>query len=430
MFRYLIVLFLTSSLFLFGCGSKKPEVSGAASIGDADGGVEGDEGEEGAADEGPADEGAANGMLPEADTGDDDFPEPPKNENKRKALSFRVSLKKAYVLPLSEDGDCWDECSKDAKEAMIDALSDLSGEQFGSAAKALGTVMGAKGFKDVLPDIYVHIDCGYGQDFTTSKTSAENKLTARWRGVKESLMLDPNDQCAVSVWDGDEEGNDELIGSTIFSFAEKGDQGSIILTADEDDLGQVFMVELFFDQREGASVWGGGVATAPAAQPETKPEETRPETKPEIKPSEPIVPAKPAGPQKARYKVEVLKANLKRTKDDGQKWDTKIPYIGKAGDEMPDPYVEVYINGYQSENPFMSTVAAKNTMYYEWKKSGEASLLGTDKLHFMVWDKDKIDPDLIGECITKPVENLSLGSALVIRGCGQVDFVVVKVTKK
>ena len=66
----------------------------------------------------------------------------------------------------------------------------------------------------------------------------------------------------------------------------------------------------------------------------------------------------------------------------------------------------------------------------EWRESAGVNLRSTDKIHFMVWDKDKVDHDLMGECITNPIGNLAKGQAITLRGCGQVDFLVFKITPR
>jgi hypothetical protein len=391
----LIALALGLSIALLaGCGSKQP-------------GAEADAGPD-----------LAAALEPEADTGDAEYPEPPKNTAARNPLKFNVSVNKALVLPLSEDGKCWDPCSTDAKDALVDSLTQLSGDQFESAAKALTTVMGAKNSKEVLPDIYVYIDCGYGQTYTTSKSSAEDRLSAYWRGAKEVLKIDPQDSCAISVWDADEDGNDELLGDVVLQPIQQAEAGTLTIRGDKVGFGQVFLVELYLDQMEGESVWGGGGTDS--TQPTQPGEET--------KPSPGSTPVTPPAAGASTYKVEVVKANLKKTKEDGQPWDAKIPFV--AGGVLPDPFVEAYKNGYQSEHPFMETSVAQEKLYYEWRETGEVNLTASDKIHFMVWDKDKIDHDLMGECITGSVGGLKLGSEIVIRDCGQVDFLVVKITKK
>jgi hypothetical protein len=391
-----------------GCGSKKGKVE-TPGEGDTDTSADVE----------------AAGIEPEANTGPVDYPTPPKNNGQRNPVKFELSVKKAYVLPLSKDGACFDDCPTEIKELYVQNLPNMAGEQFGSAAAAMTTTVGAKGGSETLPDVYVHIDCGFGQEFTTHKTSAENQLAARWRGASETIKMDPSDQCAVSVWDADDDNQDELIGDTTANLIQLASNGSVVLTSEDQDFGQVYMVELFLEQMEGEPVMsqpgtgggtaGGGTTTSPGTGGggSTTPAPTPP-------------PASGA----ATYKVEIIKANIKEKKKDGQKWDAKIPFVGKEEDTAPDPMVKAYINGYQSEKPFMTTQAGANTLYHEWKTSADANLKPGDKLYFMVWDKDKLDHDLIGECITDPVGSLSSGQDIVLKGCGQVDFIVVKVTRK
>ncbi len=289
--------------------------------------------------------------------------------------------------------------------------------------------MGAKGIKDALPDIYVHINCGFGQEYTTSKASAEDRLAARWLGAKEIMKLDQNDNCAISIWDADDDNNDEMLGSVTVKLVQKANSGEVIIRGDDEDFGQVMMIELFLEALGKPPATKkpvpGPVATTPIVQPPAE-KKAKTETKPTPSP-EPYSPK--VVPGASQYRVAVIKANLKSKKDDGQPWDTKIPFIGKGG-VLPDPYVRVYVNGYQSEHPFMETSSVKDKLYNVWNETGETSLKDSDKIHFMVWDKDKIDHDLMGECITNTVGKLHLGSEIVIRNCSQVDFLVVKVTRK
>jgi hypothetical protein len=403
--RIALLVMLVMGVASLGCGSKKAKV---------------ETGE--AADAGAAeDKASADGMEPEANTGPTEYPTPPKRSSAdRTPYKFKVSVTKAYVLPLSADGACFDKCPKATKDMLVEALPGLAGEQFGSAAKALTTAVGAKGSKEALPDIYVHLDCGFGQELTTHKTSAEDRLVANWRGAEETLKLDPKDQCAISVWDADDDGNDELIGDTVVPLIEVAKDGTAVITSEDNDFGQVYLVEIFLDQLEGPSVWktpgtasGGSGGSTPGSGTTPTPAPTPPD---------------PSGA--ANYKVEIVKANLMKNKKTGEPWDTKLPFVGKAGDEAPDPFVAAYINGYQSENPFMKTNPAENTFYTEWRQAGEAKLKPGDKIHFMVWDKDKVDNDLMGECITDPVGSLTSGQNITLKNCGRVDFLVVKITRK
>ncbi len=390
--RIALFVMLVAGVLLLGCGSKKANVEN----------------------------GGEDGMEAEANTGPTEYPEPPSRSSAGRApYQFKVSIKKAYVLPLSDDGSCFDPCTTETKQALVEALPGLAGEQFGSAGKALTTAIGAQGGKEALPDIYVHMDCGNGQEITTHKTSAEDRLVASWRGSSETLKLDVNDECAISVWDGDDEGDDELIGDTVVPLIKVADQGTAIITSEQNEFGQVYLVELFLDQLDGPSVWGqpggGGTTGGGTTGGGTTGGGTG---------------STPGVPGAAAYKVEIVKANLQKNKKTGEKWDTKIPFVGKAGDELPDPFVAAYINGYQSENPFMKTEPGSNTVYTEWRQVGQANLQPGDKIHFMVWDKDKVDNDLVGECITDPVGSLSSGQNITLKGCGQVDFLVVKITRQ
>ncbi len=379
------------------------------------------------------DAGLADGMEEEANTGPMEYPEPPRVDAEgRNPLKYTVSIKKAYVLPLSEEGACWDSCPTENKPTLIDALPNLAGEQFAAAGKALQTALSASDLNYILPDIYVHVDCGFGQEFTTSKASAEDRIVARWQGAKEILKLDPNDYCAISVWDADEDDNDEKIGAVDVKLLKATTTGEVFLSGDDEDFGQVVMLEIFLDQHEGTPVWQGGGTTPGGTTPGgttpggTTPGGTTPGgTTPS--PGSSTTPP-PAHPGQHPYIVEVIKANMKAKKSDGKPWDTKIPFM--AGGVMPDPYVEGYVNGYRSENPFMSTSVAGETTYKEWRETGGVNLRPDDKIHFMVWDKDKVDPDLMGECISNPVQNLPIGSEIVIKNCSQVEFFVFKLHKQ
>lgn len=397
--KIVVLMFLVAAFALAGCGSKKNKAKNA-------------------------DDAEATDIEPEADTGPVEYPEPPANSATRNPNRFKVSVRKAYVLPLAADGRCFDECHKDIKALYVENLPSLSGEQFGSAAKALATTVGAKGGLESLPDLYVHIDCGSGQELTTHKTSAQNQLTARWRGAEENLNLDVNDQCAISVWDADDDNQDELIGDTVANLISLAKGGVVTISSEDAEFGQVYMVELYLEQLDGTPVIGG----APAAGGQTgSGGSTAGGTTGSggTGSSGGSTPASGSG----AYQVEIVKVNLKEKKKDGQPWDTKVPFVGSASDVIPDPFVSAFVNGYQSAQPFMKTEPANNTLYAEFGTTGSVDLQPGDKIHFMVWDKDKLDHDLAGECISDSVGSLSLGQEITIRDCGQVDFVVFKISR-
>lgn len=395
----------------WACGSKKGEVNNGASGSQDTDDTDGTDGTDS----------VASDLLPEAETGAVEYPEPPKRSaSSRDPLKFEVSLKKAYVLPLSEDGACFDPCTEEVKSTLADALPGLVGDQFGSAAKALATSLGAKGGKDALPDIYVHIDCGFGQEIDTNKTGAENRLNANWRGVSETLKLDPEDLCAVSVWDADDDGQDELIGDTTVSLIADAEDGTVIISSEDSDFGQVFMVELFLEQLEGTPVLGTPSGDSGSSGSSGSSSGSSGSSSGDSSSS--------SGGDS--YYVEIIKADVQEEKSGGQQWDTKLPFVGKDGDEAPDPFVQAYVNGYQSENPFLRTSAAQNTMFHEWRRGATVSMNPSDKIHFMVWDKDTADHDLVGECISDPVGALKTGDEITLKDCGQVSFLVFKILRK
>jgi hypothetical protein len=398
----LLILLCCCAATGFACGGKKGEINNGASKGEDD-------------TAGTDSGNTQSDLLPEAETGPVEYPKPPaRSAASRNPVKFEVSLKKAYVLPLSEDGSCFDPCTEETKNTMADALPGLVGDQFGSAAKALTTSLGAKGGKDALPDIYVHIDCGFGQEIDTNKTGAENRLAANWRGVSETLKLDAKDSCAVSVWDADDDGQDELIGDTVVELVAAAQDGTVTVSSESNDFGQVFVVELFLEQLEGTPVLdtpsGEGSSGSSGSSGGSSDSS--------------------ASSGDGSYYVEIVKADIREKKQDGQKWDAKLPFVGKAGDEAPDPFVHAYVNGYQSETPFLKTQAAQNTTSVEWNQGATVKLSASDKIHFMVWDKDTADHDLIGECISASTSSLRTGTEITLKDCGQVASLVFKISRR
>ena len=412
-----LLILVGCTMLALGCGSKKAKVADQGAAGDTDA-----LGTDGAAS-------TPDGMEPEAETGPVEYPAPPKRSaDSRNPMKYEVSLQKAYVLPLSEDGACFDPCTKDVKNTLVDALPGLAGDQFGSAAKALMTSVGAKGGKESLPDIYVHIDCGFGQELDTNKTGAENRLAAVWRGASAVLKLDADDECAISVYDADDDGQDELIGTTLAKIVKMSKDGHVTVSSETNDFGQVYMVELFLEPLEGTPSGGSSGSTSSGAG--TGSDTSNNTGGGGSSGSGTVAPTMPDASGNASYYVEVVKANIKATKKDGKKWDTKLPFVGKAGDEGPDPFVAAYVNGYKSEKPFLKTPAAENSNYQEWRQGADVKMNVADKIHFMVWDKDTADHDLIGECISDPVGVLKNNTEITLRDCGQVDFLVFKISRK
>ena len=102
---------------------------------------------------------------------------------------------------------------------------------------------------------------------------------------------------------------------------------------------------------------------------------------------------------------------------------------GSGSSVLCDPYVEVYVNGYKSPTPAMTTTHAQDTLYHEWRQAKRIKANPSDKLAFMVWDKDTLNNDLIGECWTNKIERLKLGEKIVFRNKASIGFLVVKVSK-
>ncbi|MBN2671942.1 MAG: hypothetical protein JXX29_09715, partial [Deltaproteobacteria bacterium] len=100
----------------------------------------------------------------------------------------------------------------------------------------------------------------------------------------------------------------------------------------------------------------------------------------------------------------------------------------EAGDDNPDVFVEAYVNGYKSKKPFMKTDAVDGDLEPEWGEEGTVRLENNDVIHFMVWDKDLSNHDLIGECKTKKIKSVKEGT--VTLKCGQVKELVIKINKK
>ncbi len=130
-------------------------------------------------------------------------------------------------------------------------------------------------------------------------------------------------------------------------------------------------------------------------------------------------------PWDGKYVVEISKGLFHKTKEDGSQWDKWTPKDNK----LCDPYIEAYVNGYQSPKPFMVAKKQQDTVYHEWRYKQSVTLKPSDKLVFMCWDKDLIDPDFIGKVETKRISDLTLGKKYVYRHHGRIQFLVIYVSK-
>jgi hypothetical protein len=403
-----------------GCGSKKPKTKTAT---DADAGTD-------TAEEQVDSDTGAEAPPPEQDTGSEQpaTPEPPKKGPavfppapandfpNRQPQEYLLSIKKAQLLPAKDDGQCWDDCQGEAATAIgtaaskIGALPPASQSAFELPAKALQMGLGAVGGSDALPDVFVHIRCGHGQGHMTNKKGAKDKIIAAWTYENKAFSLDERDECAISVWDSDDDG-DEPIGQVVVPLVQraKAGGGKAIIYGAEDGFGQVYSLEIGLTPKNEVP-----------ANPNDKGTIT--------------IGGKTVEIPKATYTVEVIKGQVSKTKKDGKAWDD-APLAGKlgglggmAGGVDADLYVEAWINGYQSQAPFFTTAVKKDVYYAEWKEGSGVTLKDTDFIDFMVWDKDLSQNDLIGECKTKPIAMEAKGE-ITMKNCGGVEYLVVKITK-
>jgi hypothetical protein len=435
-----LIGFLALALLAQGC-HKKPKTKTAA---DVDAGVDAGDEEEIAGDtaggedtgQEAEDTGGETGDTGEeaVDTGSETpvkgpavFPPAPANDfSGRTTKEYLLSIRKAQVLPAKGDGSCWDDCEGNTQTAIgtavgkLGALPPTSQSAFDLPAKALQMVVGGAGGTDALPDVFVHIRCGHGQGHVTNKGAAKNKIVPTWNYENKSMTLDERDECAISVWDSDPDG-DEEIGRTVVPLVQraKAGGGKAIIYGAEDGFGMVYSLEIGLtpkDQAGGGGTAGGGT-TGGGGKPVVE------------------VP-------KAQYSVEIVKAEIKKTKKDGTDWDKDASKKAGSGGILgalagaasaadgkdPDVYVEAWFNGYLSQAPFVTTSVKKENYYPVWNESGGLTLKDTDFINFMVWDKDLVQPDLIGECKTKPLGVQGMGE-IKIENCGQVVYLIVKITK-
>ena len=404
-----------------GCGSKKPKHKTAS---DADAGVDAGDEEEIAGDTtGGEDTGSEN-----TDTGSETptkgpavFPPAPVNDfSGRTTKEYLISIRKAQILPAKDTGGCWDDCDGKAQTAIgtavgqLGALPPASQAAFDTPAKVLQMAVGVAGGTEALPDVFVHIRCGHGQGHLTNKGAAKNKIVPTWNYENKTMSLDERDECAISVWDADDDG-DEEIGRVVVPLVQRAKSGGskAVIFGAEDGFGLVYSLEIGVQAKDAA----GGGGTGGGGKTDVN------------------VP-------KAQYTVEVIKAEIKKTKKDGTEWDKDTSKKAGGGGILgalagaaaaadgkdPDVYVEAWFNGYLSQAPFVTTSVKKENYYPVWNESGGLTLKDTDFINFMVWDKDLVQPDLVGECKTKPLGIQGMGE-IKIENCGQVAYLIVKITK-
>lgn len=416
-----LVAVFALAILASGCGSKKNKTKTAK---DADAGVvDTAEEEQIAADTGGEEQ-------PQQDTGGEQpaeppapvkgpavFPPAPANDfANRQPKEYLLSVKKAQLLPAKEDGQCWDDCTGESASLIggaitkLGALPPASQSAFDLPAKALQMGVGAVGGAEALPDVFVHIRCGHGQGHMTNKKGSKDKIIATWTYENKAFSLDDRDECAISLWEADDDG-DEEIGRTVVPLVQlaKANGNKAIIYGAEVGFGQVYSLEIGLTPK----------SEVPANPSAGKGDENVP---------------------KAQYTVEIVKAEIKKTKKDGKEWDAAAKQGGggilgalagaaaAVDGKDPDVYVEAWFNGYLSQAPFVTTTVKKENYYPTWGETGGLTLKDTDFINFMVWDKDLANPDLIGECKTKPLGQQGMGE-IRIENCGQVVYLIVKITK-
>jgi len=228
----LTVLTVFAVVLAAGCGSKKPKTKTSD---DADGGVA-DAGEEGvdeeAVDTDSPDVSGGGGTTtepepepepePEAEPvkGPAKFPAAPANDFAgRSTKQYLVSIKKAQIIPAKPTSECWDDCQGQAQMAIgtavskVGALPPNSQSGFDFASKALGLAVNAVGGASAFPDVFVHVRCGHDQGHKTNV--ANDKMVATWTYENKKMDLDERDQCVFSVWDKDDDGDEEIGRTTV-----------------------------------------------------------------------------------------------------------------------------------------------------------------------------------------------------------------------
>ncbi|HUT77128.1 MAG TPA: C2 domain-containing protein [Polyangia bacterium] len=402
-----LVAGLFATAIAAGCGSKKPKDKTA---GDADAGPDaGSTDEEAVDEEQPAPEPTPTPTpeptpepLPPAKGPAVYPPEPANNHVNRQTRPYLVSLRKAQIIPGKASGECWDECDGKSQMALGTAMSNIGAlppndpGKFDFAAKALQAGIGLVGGQGAFPDVFVHIRCGHGQGHVTQKNGAKDKMVASWSLENKTMQLDERDECVISVWDNDPDGDEEIGRATVklVQLANAGG-GTAKIHGAEIGFGLVYYLEIGVKaQDSGGGTTGGGTTTAPT-------------------------------PGASTYSVTVVKAEVKKTKKDGLPWDQALPMVGGAN---PDVFVNAWVNGYKSPQPFMTTAVKKENFWPSWDEGGAGYLGPNDHINFMVWDKDAAADDLIGECKTKPMKEQSLGEVW-LKECGQVSYLLVRITK-
>ncbi|MCK9523195.1 MAG: hypothetical protein M0R76_09150 [Proteobacteria bacterium] len=377
--RIMMMLLLATAVVCVGCKKNKNKSDTAADVDDGD-------------------NGSSSGSYD-----DDDYDEsggPANNFSNRNASDYVVSVLSALVMPTAPDGSCWDECSANVQTlagAASATILKAQGKFETTAAKAFEGGVGLAGGQSSLPDVVVEVRCGHGNVHKT--TVVKDKILPVWKYDEKVMSLDTRDECLIIVSDQDD---DEMveIGRTIVAPLEMRSGDKVLIYGADVGFGLVYSLEMSF--RAGSSA--GATADTPGGS---------------------------TAEGASMYQIEVISARVSTKNKEGKDWDAPIPgasLLGAAGGLEPDLFVEAWLNGYKSSEPFMKTTTKKDTFSATFNEVARVKLSGDDHINFMVWDADLANHDIIGECKTGDIKNLSEGQHTL--KCDLVEELVIKIEKR
>lgn len=272
-----------------------------------------------------------------------------------KPQNYRVVLLDARILPVNEQGNCWDLCSRRVARELK-SIADRLAQNKTFTPKAVRAAFAAatrepnvylKGSR--MPDPYAVVHFRHQQMLRSQPIS--DTLFPRW-GASEQVMLGDVEHVTISVWDKDLLKKDDLIGQVgpirIPSIYLK--QGGIWRLRFQ----QVFEFRMLF-------------VPLPASAKEKF--------------------------QPGLYRILVHGATIAPKKPDGRNWD--------AFRGLPDPYAVLIIGKHRFQTPVVP-----NTLSPQWSFFTQVYLQGTERFIYQVYDKDINRDDLIGSCTYQQISHL------------------------
>lgn len=131
-------------------------------------------------------------------------------------------------------------------------------------------------------------------------------------------------------------------------------------------------------------------------------------------------PARGATPPPGWYRVSVERAIIATSKLEGTFWD-----LGLAGSEAPDTYVQILFHEQRYRTPVV-----QNSYQPMWVGSFDALLgfePGPATVRLLLWDRDLITDDPIGDVSIDLYQIISAGGSAVLQGFGQVKELSISV---